>query len=58
MYSGYRFVKLAHELGKPVFIVNIGPTRGDPQASFIIDGRVGDVLPKAVRHMARELLKS
>lgn len=36
--SGYRFVLAAHRDGKPVAIVNRGPTRGDDQAAVRIDG--------------------
>ena len=31
--SGLRFVKRAHRAGKPVIIVNLGPTKGDDYAS-------------------------
>lgn len=43
--SGYRFVLRAAKLGVPVAIVNEGVTRGDPQATLKVDGRLGDVLP-------------
>eukprot|EP01137_Pigoraptor_chileana_P006078 Opistho-2@50026 len=42
VYSGYRFVKQAHELGKPIAIVNVGPTRADPLASLRLDGLCGE----------------
>ncbi len=44
VYSGYRFVRRAAELGKPVAIVNLGPTRGDPLATLRIDAPAGEVL--------------
>ena len=46
--SGYRFVKAAAAAGKPVAIVNDGPTRGDHDASVLVDGRLGVVLPALV----------
>jgi NAD+-dependent protein deacetylase sirtuin 4 len=46
VYSGYRFVVRAHELGKFIAIVNIGPTRADGLAHVKVDGRCSDVLKK------------
>lgn len=45
VFSGYRFVKRAHQWGKDVAIVNLGPTRGDPLAALRIEGQAGTVLP-------------
>jgi NAD-dependent SIR2 family protein deacetylase len=45
VYSGYRFVRRAREQGKPVAIVNDGPTRGDADARVRSHGRLGEVLP-------------
>jgi len=47
--SGYRFVTAAVEAGRPVAIINDGPTRGDPDADLRIDGRLGELLPKLVQ---------
>jgi NAD-dependent SIR2 family protein deacetylase len=49
--SGYRFVLRAAKLGVPVGIVNDGITRGDPQATAKVDGRLGDVLPELVGYL-------
>lgn len=46
VFSGYRFVRAAAKAGKPVAIVNIGPTRGDDVATLKIEGRLGVVLPR------------
>jgi len=46
VWSGYRFVRRAAERGVPVAIVNLGPTRGDPEADVKIDGPLGDVMPR------------
>ena len=48
VWSGLRFVRRASELGIPIAIVNLGPTRGDPQATVRVDARVGDALPALV----------
>lgn len=47
--SGYRFVEAAKEDGKPVAIVNRGPTRGDALADVRVEARLGDVLPELAR---------
>ncbi|MBL8739911.1 MAG: NAD-dependent protein deacetylase [Myxococcales bacterium] len=52
VYSGYRFVKRAHERGIPVVIVNQGPTRGDDLAALRVDAPLGVVLPWLARSLA------
>ena len=42
--SGYRVVRHAARLGIPVAIVNQGPTRGDPEATFTVDAPLGRTL--------------
>ena len=44
VWSGYRFAKRAAESGKPIAIVNIGPTRGDALASVKLEEKCGAVL--------------
>ena len=46
VYSGYRFVIRAAREGRPVGIINLGPTRGDNKAQIRIDGKLGTVLPQ------------
>ena len=46
--SGYRFVRQAARLEIPVAIVNHGPTRGDAQASLIIDAPLGQALAELI----------
>lgn len=45
VYSGYRFAAAAKDQGKPVAILNIGPTRADKLADLKIDAKCGEVLP-------------
>ena len=52
VYSGYRFVRLAHEAGLPIAIVNRGRTRGDDLAELKIEREVGSALTEAVSAMA------
>ncbi|MEH6559572.1 MAG: NAD-dependent protein deacetylase [Oceanicoccus sp.] len=44
VYSGFRFCKRAHELGKPILIINRGKTRADDLATLKIDQDCDDVL--------------
>ena len=46
VFSGYRLVLQTQELGLPIAIVNIGPTRGDSKADIKISTKCGDVIPK------------
>ncbi len=43
--SGYRFVVAAAGAGKPVAIVNQGPTRGDGEATVRVEAPLGEALP-------------
>ena len=49
VYSGFRFVRQAHELGLPIAIVNRGLTRGDDYAQLKVEGDVGTILGGAVQ---------
>jgi NAD-dependent SIR2 family protein deacetylase len=52
--SGFRFVREAARRELPIAIVNLGPTRGDPLATLVIDARAGELLPElAARLRAR-----
>jgi NAD-dependent SIR2 family protein deacetylase len=46
VWSGYRFVKAAHELGKRIVIINAGTTRADELATLKIEADCGDVLSR------------
>lgn len=51
VYSGRRFVYRAHELGKPIAVVNLGPTRADDAAAVKVDAAIGEVLPLLSRSL-------
>ena len=51
VWSGYRFAHQAVTAGKPLALVNIGPTRADPIATLKIEQRVGEFLPHLLAHM-------
>jgi hypothetical protein len=42
--SGLRFVRHNAKLGRPVVIINRGPTRGDDLATLKIDGGCSETL--------------
>lgn len=44
VYSGYRFCKEAHRLGKPIAIINEGITRADELADLKVGGDCGERL--------------
>ncbi len=44
VFSGLRFVRHAVAAGKPVAIINRGPTRGDPLATVKVDGGCSELL--------------
>jgi NAD-dependent SIR2 family protein deacetylase len=46
VYSGFRFVRRAHELGLPIGIVNVGPTRGDALAQVRVAAPAGGALSR------------
>jgi NAD-dependent deacetylase sirtuin 4 len=54
VFSGFRFVRRAHELGVPIVLVNQGETRGDPLATVRVDAPLGDVLPAAAERLSLE----
>jgi NAD-dependent SIR2 family protein deacetylase len=47
VYSGFRFVRQAHDARLPIAIVNRGRTRGDELASLKVEGDVGALLTEA-----------
>lgn len=42
--SGMRFARMAHKAGKPIIIVNIGPTKADEIAIAKVDANTSDAL--------------
>lgn len=44
VWSGYRLVRAERLAGKPVYILNVGPTRGDPDASMKVEAPAGESL--------------
>jgi NAD-dependent SIR2 family protein deacetylase len=52
VYSGFRFVRAAHEAALPIAIVNRGRTRGDDLAELKIERDVGSALTEALSAMA------
>jgi NAD-dependent deacetylase sirtuin 4 len=53
VWSGYRFVRRAREVGVPVAIVNLGPTRADSEVAVRVAARAGDVMPALAQALAK-----
>ena len=53
VFSGYRFVRHAAALGKPIAIVNRGPTRGDDLAAVKVDAGCSPILSLLADELAR-----
>ena len=51
--SGYRFVRQADRLGRPIVIINQGPTRGDEHALVTLDAPLGPALTDLLARPAR-----
>ena len=54
VYSGFRFVRRAHESNRPVALVNLGPTRADALVQAKVAGQAGEVLPALARALGVE----
>lgn len=48
VWSGYRFALAARDRGKPLAILNLGPTRGDALAALRVEAGCGPALEAAV----------
>ncbi len=56
VFSGYRFVKRAHQQSKPIALINLGPTRSDAEVTLHVDSLAGVVVPKLAARLARNFL--
>lgn len=54
VWSGYRFARAAAEAGKPVALLNIGPTRADDLATLKLEARCGELVPRLVNRLVIE----
>jgi NAD-dependent SIR2 family protein deacetylase len=52
VFSGRRFVLRARKEGKPVAIINLGPTRCDDSADVRVEGHLESVLPRLAEALA------
>jgi NAD-dependent SIR2 family protein deacetylase len=51
VYSGFRFVRRAHEQSLPVAVVNLGPTRADELVAVKVDAPAAALLPALAREL-------
>jgi NAD-dependent SIR2 family protein deacetylase len=54
VFSGWRFVRQAHQQGIPIGIINQGVTRGDPQARVKLESECGLALTAVVTRLSLE----
>ena len=52
VFSGYRFVRRAAELGKPIVVLNSGTTRADRFAELKLEGSCGALLADALQRLS------
>ena len=52
VYSIYRFVRLAHERGTRIAIVNVGPTRADDLANLHVPALTSQVFTRLAQRLA------
>jgi NAD+-dependent protein deacetylase sirtuin 4 len=53
VFSGYRFVRRAHDRKMPIALVNLGESRADPLANVIVAAPAGEILPALAERIAR-----
>jgi NAD-dependent SIR2 family protein deacetylase len=51
VWSGYRLARAAREAGKPLYILNIGPTRADAEATLKVEAPAGAALSLIAERM-------
>lgn len=51
VFSGYRFIRKANQLGKPVAVLNLGRTRADDEIDLKVEAKCGEVLPELVERL-------
>ena len=58
VFSGYRFVRAAARLGRPIAVVNRGVSRADPVASVKLEGEAGQRLREVADRLGSATLGS
>ncbi len=54
-WSSFRLAQAAAAAGRPVALLNVGPTRADAFARFKLEARAAEALPRALAHGALDL---
>ena len=53
VWSGYRLTRAAREAGKPLYILNLGPTRADEEATLKVEAPAGAALQMITNYELR-----
>src|SRR6185503_1857798 len=56
VWSGYRLVRTARNAGKPVYILNLGPTRADDEVAMKVEAPAGASLGVIASRMGLQLV--
>jgi NAD-dependent SIR2 family protein deacetylase len=51
VWSGYRLVRQARDARKPVYLINMGPTRADDEVTVKIEASAGEALGMLVQQL-------
>ena len=54
-WSSFRLARAVAAAGRPVAVLNVGPTRADSLAALKIEARAAEALPRALVHGALDL---
>ena len=57
VYSGRRFVYRAGEVGMPIAVMNVGPTRADDVAAVKVEAPLGSALPVVATSLIGEVAR-
>lgn len=55
VWSGYRLVRAVREEGKPVYILNLGQTRADAEATLKVEASAGEALTAIAQYLGIDI---
>ena len=58
VFSAFRLARAAHQAGKPIAILNVGPTRADELSTLRVGCDAAEVLPRLVEALGQREVPS
>ena len=58
VFSAFRLARAAHQAGKPIAILNVGPTRADELSTLKVGCDAAEVLPRLVEALGQREVPS